>query len=346
MYADIKRDEAVAALQAARDRNDTEGMAAALADYNNWRKGEDSRAELHAAGGALIGGLGGGSAFSTIGGAAGAGMASKMAGTLNDISKGVASATGSDLIGNLAANIAAGVGGAAVGGTAGAAMASNVQLYNQSMDDERPLTGERGRKSPSLYETFLIGVRDALGLGLALEGGPPVGPSPALAGGGTAAGGMAGAAAAAQGVANAIFNSGNNDGAKGNVNVEPGATPDSNEVRAGQGLANSGYDVSHQPTANSQGTPGVRTADLSINGVGQVDVYTPTNTNPNSIVRNIEAKFDQANGVVVQATLPEADMASIAARTWGKPNGQNFNTIFFQNSNGQVFRFDRPTGGK
>jgi filamentous hemagglutinin len=42
-------------------------MAAALADYNNWRKCGDSRAELHAVGGALIGGLGGGSAFSTIG---------------------------------------------------------------------------------------------------------------------------------------------------------------------------------------------------------------------------------------------------------------------------------------
>lgn len=146
---------------------------------------------------------------------------------------------------------------------------------------------------------------------------------------------------------NATFNSGGNgDGSKGSVNVEPGAKPDANEVCAGQGLANSGYDVSHQPTANSQGTPGVRTADLLINGVGQVDVYTPANTNPNSIVRNIKAKFDQANGVIVQVNLSEADMTSIAARTWGKPNGQGFNTIFFQNSNGQVFRFDRPTGGK
>lgn len=52
---------------------------------------------------------------------------------------------------------------------------------------------------------------------------------------------------------NATFNSGNSDGAKGNVTVEPGATPDANEARAGQGLANLGYDVSHQPTANSQG---------------------------------------------------------------------------------------------
>ncbi|HZZ12671.1 MAG TPA: cell surface protein, partial [Paraburkholderia sp.] len=114
-YADMKREDAAASYKAASDRGDSAGMAAAAADYNNWKEGGDSRAELHVAGGALIGGLGGGSTFSTfstfstIGGATGAGMASKMAGTLDDISKGVRSATGSDLIGNLAANIAAGV---------------------------------------------------------------------------------------------------------------------------------------------------------------------------------------------------------------------------------------------
>lgn len=130
-YADIKRDEAVAALQAAKDRGDTEGMAAALVDYNNWREGGDSRAELHAAGGALIGGLGGGSAFSTIGGAAGAGMSSLLAQQTKEFSDAVAGATGSSLIGNLAGNIASGMAGAIIGGTAGAAGASNVNLYNQ-----------------------------------------------------------------------------------------------------------------------------------------------------------------------------------------------------------------------
>ncbi|MFM0492080.1 hemagglutinin repeat-containing protein, partial [Paraburkholderia graminis] len=130
-YADMKRDDAVTALQAAKDRGDTEGMAAALADYNNWREGGDSRAELHAAGGALIGGLGGGSAFSTIGGAAGAGMSSLLAPQTKELSDAVAGATGSSLIGNLAGNIASGMGGAIIGGTAGAAGASNVNLYNQ-----------------------------------------------------------------------------------------------------------------------------------------------------------------------------------------------------------------------
>ncbi|MGF6975214.1 filamentous hemagglutinin [Paraburkholderia sp. JPY465] len=179
-YADMKRDEAAAAYKAASDRGDSEGMAAAAADYNNWKEGGDSRAGLHVAGGALIGGLGGGSAFSTIGGAAGAGVASKMAGSLNDISKGVASATGSDLIGNLAANIAAGVAGAAVGGTAGAAMASNVQLYNQSMDDERALTGDPGKKSPSLFSLALQGIANGLSAIIGMGGGVPPAASPGM----------------------------------------------------------------------------------------------------------------------------------------------------------------------
>jgi len=138
-YADIKRDDAVTALQAAKDRGDTEGMAAALVDYNNWREGGDSRAELHAAGGALIGGLGGGSAFSTIGGAAGAGISSLLAPQTKELSDAVSDATGSSLIGNLAGNIASGMGGAIIGGTAGASGASNVNLYNQgnNKDEDR-----------------------------------------------------------------------------------------------------------------------------------------------------------------------------------------------------------------
>ncbi|WP_437343930.1 hypothetical protein [Paraburkholderia caffeinilytica] len=140
--------------------------------------------------------------------------------------------------------------------------------------------------------------------------------------------------------------SGGSDGAKGNVTVEPGATPDSNEIRAGQGLANLGYDVSHQPTANSQGISDVRTADLSIKGVGQIDVYTPENLDPSNIVKNIEKKASQGDGVLVQADLSSADMASIAARTWGKPNAQNLQTLFFQNSDGAIVRFNRPVIGR
>lgn len=131
----------------------------------------------------------------------------------------------------------------------------------------------------------------------------------------------------------------------GNISLEPGATPDANELRAGQGLASLGYDVTQQATASSQGISNVRTADLSVSGVGQVDVYTPENLNPSSIVKNIEKKASQGDGVLVQADLSSEDMASIAARTWGKPNAQNLQTLFFQNSNGTIVRFNRPVSG-
>nr|WP_321839589.1 hemagglutinin repeat-containing protein [Paraburkholderia bannensis] len=212
-YADMKRDDAAAAYKAAYERGDSDGMAAAAADYNNWKEGGDSRAELHVAGGALIGGLGGGSAFSTIGGAAGAGLTSKIAGSLNEISKGVASATGSELIGNLAANIAAGVGGAVVGGTAGSAMASNVHLYNQSVDDERALTGESGKKSPTLFSLAMQGLANALGLIPSMFGGGPPAASPGMAvANGANLAPTAGAGSTAYQLANAVLNNGGNSG--------------------------------------------------------------------------------------------------------------------------------------
>ncbi|WP_322094913.1 hypothetical protein [Paraburkholderia bannensis] len=98
---------------------------------------------------------------------------------MNDISKGVASATGSELIGNLAANIAGG-GGAVVGGTAGSAMVSNVHLYNQSVDDERALTGEPGNKSPSLFSLAMQGIANGLNAIIGGGGGVPPAASPGV----------------------------------------------------------------------------------------------------------------------------------------------------------------------
>jgi filamentous hemagglutinin len=106
-----------------------------------------------------------------------------------------------------------------------------------------------------------------------------------------------------------------------------------------------GYDVTHQPTASQLGVQGQRTADLTVNGVGQVDVYTPASTNPNAITRAIEGKNSQATAVLVQTSITEADMATVAARIWGKPTAQNIQTIFFQKPNGIIVRFNRPTGG-
>ncbi|WP_343668185.1 hypothetical protein [Paraburkholderia heleia] len=60
-----------------------------------------------------------------------------MAKQLDDIYKGVGSATGSELLGNIAANVVAGVGGALVGGGVGATTASSVELYNPSAHRKR-----------------------------------------------------------------------------------------------------------------------------------------------------------------------------------------------------------------
>jgi filamentous hemagglutinin len=130
----------------------------------------------------------------------------------------------------------------------------------------------------------------------------------------------------------------------GQISVEPGADPDTNEVRAGRGLSNIGYDVIHKVTASSQGIQGQRTADLHVGGLGSIDVYTPRNTSVTSILRAIEKKSSQAGGVFVQVDLSESDMSSIAARMWGKTNARNIKTIFFQRSDGSIIRFNRSTG--
>ena len=81
---------------------------------------------------------------------------------------------------------------------------------------------------------------------------------------------------------------------------------------------------------------------MSVKGLGQVDVYSPTSTSPTSVTRAIEAKNSQASAVLVQTGLSDLDMASVAARTWGKPTAQNIQTIFFQKPDGVIIRFDRP----
>lgn len=119
-----------------------------------WAEGGDNCAMLHAAGGAIIGGLGGGSVLTAIGGAAGTGFASKMANQLDSLSKNVASGTGSALLGNLAANVAAGVSGALVGGTTGTATASNVELYNQQVHWGH---GDRHVSDPAAARAEILG---------------------------------------------------------------------------------------------------------------------------------------------------------------------------------------------
>ncbi|CAJ2825260.1 putative adhesin/hemolysin [Burkholderia pseudomallei] len=173
LYADHKRDAALDAADKAYKAGDLAGAQAALNEAKGWMEGGASRAELQMGGGALIGGLGGGSALTAIGGAAGAGTSSLLANQAEKISKSVGDTTGSSLVGNIAANVAATVGGALVGGSAGTAMASNVQLYNagndaNNKDAQAKATGLQGLINQAVAAgvgavNTVAGVRNAIG---------------------------------------------------------------------------------------------------------------------------------------------------------------------------------------
>ena len=93
-----------------------------------WDEGGTDRVLAHIAGGALIGGLGGGG-FGTA--AQGAGVAAVLGGKLNSVADSIGSETGSMTLGNTVSNALAGLSGALVGGSAGAFTASNADLYNR-----------------------------------------------------------------------------------------------------------------------------------------------------------------------------------------------------------------------
>ncbi|WP_263627912.1 polymorphic toxin type 22 domain-containing protein, partial [Paraburkholderia sp. XV] len=106
------------------------------AGIDAWKEGGTARAEMQAAGGALVAGLAGGNA---LGGAAGAGIASIAAGKLNELSGAIAGSnpTGNagmnQALGNIVANAIATGAGAAVGGNAGAVSAYNTDRYNRQL---------------------------------------------------------------------------------------------------------------------------------------------------------------------------------------------------------------------
>jgi len=128
----------------------------------------------------------------------------------------------------------------------------------------------------------------------------------------------------------------------GRVDVESGAKPDANEMKAGGSLSDLGYDVRHLATASDKGIADVRTADLYVSGMGNVDVYTPKGTRPTSIARGIESKNSQAPNVLVQSNLSSIRMNKIASMVWGKPKAKNINKILFQKPDGSIVMYNRP----
>ncbi|VVD74121.1 tRNA nuclease CdiA-2 [Pandoraea communis] len=139
-YANRKEEEAK---EKAKNTEDPTLKAQYLQEAKDWSEGGDYRAAMHAAGGAIVAGLGGGNAF---GGAMGAGLTSKLGGVLNDLSDQVKNShpTGNaDVDEALAQIVATGVGtaiGAAVGGSSGAFTGYNVDRFNRQLHpDEKAL---------------------------------------------------------------------------------------------------------------------------------------------------------------------------------------------------------------
>ncbi|GAA5111359.1 hypothetical protein GCM10023211_16750 [Orbus sasakiae] len=59
----------------------------------------------------------------------------------------------------------------------------------------------------------------------------------------------------------------------------------------------------------------------------------------------IEKKNQQTTSVLTQADLSKNQMTEIANSAWGINSGNNINTLFLQDSKGQITRYARPTRG-
>ncbi|MDR6407759.1 hemagglutinin repeat-containing protein [Paraburkholderia terricola] len=141
-FAQSKYDEAKA-------NGDQTGMDA-------WKEGGTARAEMQAAGAALVTGLAGGNA---IGGAAGAGIASIAGGRLNELSGAIAGSnpTGNadmnTALGSIVANVIATGAGAVVDGDAGAFSAYNVDRYNRQLHpEERQWAKDNAKQFADFYK--------------------------------------------------------------------------------------------------------------------------------------------------------------------------------------------------
>lgn len=128
---------------------------AAGGDGGGWQEGGVYRAEMQAAGAALVTGLAGGNA---IGGAAGAGIGSIAGGNLNKLSGAIAdseptgNASMNEALGNMVANAVATGAGAAVGGNAGAFESYNVDRFNRQLHpEEKNLAKQLADKSGGKY---------------------------------------------------------------------------------------------------------------------------------------------------------------------------------------------------
>jgi len=152
--ANAKHDAAQQAQEQAIKDGNLDLAAQYGAEAAKWDEGGAYRVAMHTAGGALVAGLGGGSA---AGGAAAAGVSAALAGDLNRLADTLGNGGGTDpglAAGNIGANVIAGAVGGLIGGNSGAFAGANADLYNRST------TNAEGKGST---ENSLLGLNDGTG---------------------------------------------------------------------------------------------------------------------------------------------------------------------------------------
>ncbi len=111
------------------------------------------------------------------------------------------------------------------------------------------------------------------------------------------------------------------------------------EAIATEALQDLGYHATKKAESN---IPEIKTADFNVEGLGShIEVYSPKNITPDSVVRNIERKRKQADKFMIQVDLPAETMDEVARRVWGKPSTRHIDILLFQQSTKQIFIYKR-----
>jgi len=124
--------------------------------------------------------------------------------------------------------------------------------------------------------------------------------------------------------------------ARGNVTFEKGVRPYPKELRAGQVLADHGYNVQFLLPANEKGKEHEHTADTLVEGVGRVEFYKPETNDVDNIVRMLIRKRKQAPALLVQADFDDVTIELISSRLRGNPAARGLGKLFVQKSDGTL----------
>ncbi|HIK13015.1 MAG TPA: hypothetical protein IGS52_22615 [Oscillatoriaceae cyanobacterium M33_DOE_052] len=120
----------------------------------------------------------------------------------------------------------------------------------------------------------------------------------------------------------------------GNITIESGANPSPKELQSASYYTEQGLNVKF---LNPDNTPNVRTPDILVDGIGNVDLYHPTNTTSvEAIIRAIKKKGSQTPTVHVElpadTAISDAEAQHIPARVFGGIGGSGIQRIIITKS--------------